>query len=257
MRGVINMVSFLPMVYLVMMPLYLSHSTGLVACAGINVIVADSSEHSFVTRDDVAGLFGEVAAEIAGRPVGSADLSSIKAKLALLPEIRRGEVYRTIDGKINVMVRQRMPVVRIVSPGGESYYIDKEGVLLKKRGVSSPRVHIVTGNTGLNLDSFDGKNITEHEESALLADIYTLVSYIRSDPFLNALIDQIEVDRRGDLQLIPRVAGQRILFGGIENYRDKLANLDAFYEQVLPVAGWDIYPVIDVRFEGQVTARRR
>ncbi len=48
-----------------------------------------------------------------------------------------------------------------------------------------------------------------------------------------------------------------IHMGTMENFRGKLRNLEVFYKEVLPVAGWNRYSMIDLEFRDQIVCRKR
>ena len=70
-------------------------------------------------------------------------------------------------------------------------------------------------------------------------------------------IDQIEVAPGGDIILIPRAGGHRVVLGDLYNLGVKMNALETFYRQVLPVTGWDAYSNINLKYEGQLIAKKR
>jgi cell division protein FtsQ len=94
-------------------------------------------------------------------------------------------------------------------------------------------------------------------KNSVLPDIYHFVKFIDTDAFWSAMIDQISVDSRDEIDLIPRIGKSLIHLGTFENYRGKLRNLSAFYEKVLPEAGWNKYSVINLEFRDQIVCRKR
>jgi cell division protein FtsQ len=91
----------------------------------------------------------------------------------------------------------------------------------------------------------------------VLKDVYQFVKYINDDSFWSAQIDQIFVDSRDEIDLIPRVGNHKVHLGTFENFKGKLRNLEAFYNQVLPEVGWNKYSLIDLEYKDQVVCKRR
>jgi cell division protein FtsQ len=63
--------------------------------------------------------------------------------------------------------------------------------------------------------------------------------------------------RDGRVTLIPRGGNHTVRLGKVENYEEKLHNLEVFYRQAMPVAGWDRYRVVNIEYMGQVVCQRR
>jgi cell division protein FtsQ len=84
-----------------------------------------------------------------------------------------------------------------------------------------------------------------------------MVRYVVGNDFWQAQIKQIHVDRNEELILTPLVGNQLIEFGTAENYREKLRNLMAFYEEVLTNSNWNKYERINLKYNNQIIAKKR
>jgi cell division protein FtsQ len=82
------------------------------------------------------------------------------------------------------------------------------------------------------------------------------VSYLNTNSFWSAQIDQIYIDSRKKADLIPLFGDHLIHLGSFENFEGKLKNLRAFYDKVLPETGWDKYTVINLEFRDQIVCRK-
>jgi cell division protein FtsQ len=65
-------------------------------------------------------------------------------------------------------------------------------------------------------------------------------------------IEQLFVNDKADIELIPRVGNQRIVLGSADSLEVKMRNLLAFYKQAMPKVGWDTYKTINVKYTNQV-----
>jgi cell division protein FtsQ len=83
------------------------------------------------------------------------------------------------------------------------------------------------------------------------------VNHIRKDNFWAAQIDQIYIDGKDEVNLIPRLGNHTIHLGSFMNYEGKLRNLEAFYSDVLPEVGWSKYSVINLEYKDQIVCKRR
>jgi len=141
---------------------------------------------------------------------------------------------------------------------GGDYYIDLDGVVVRRRNLYTPRLHIVGGNIIVNQAMLNGVSVLDTSiKNSILKDIYYLVNYINKDNFWAAQIDQIFVDGNDEIDLIPRVGNHTIHLGSAEDYEGKLKNLEVFYDKVLPEVGWNKYSIINLAFKDQIVCKRR
>lgn len=257
MKKFLRILLLIPVLYTVAIPFWMNHDTGLVACGGLNVIIRDSADYRFVSRREITRMVASADIDFAGVPLKDLPLEDIESLISAIPELRMTEAYRTIDGKLHIEVDQRNPVLRLSTASGGEYYIDEEGYLIRKRGLYPPRVHMAKAGFDLRESQVLGKRLGYDYENSALSDLYKLVQYIRKDQFLSALIDQIEVSNRGEIALITRTGGHKVILGDITDLETKFATLVAFYRQVPPEAGWNRYRSIDLKYTGQVVCKRR
>jgi cell division protein FtsQ len=258
MRRFLKILSLIPLIYLIVLPVYLASSTSTRPCGGVIIDIKDSSDYHFVTRKQLLNLAYGNSARILGKPVKEISLQEIENRINVLRELKVAEVYRTIDGNIHIYADQREPVMRLMPDSGGDFFIDEDGVVVRRRNLYTPRLHIVGGNINISSSMLNGISVLDTSiKNTILKDIYQLVNYINDDDFWSAQIDQIYVDSNDEIDLIPRVGNQTVHFGTIENYTGKLRNLAAFYDNVLPEVGWNKYSVINLEFKDQIVCKKR
>jgi cell division protein FtsQ len=173
-------------------------------------------------------------------------------------ELKTAEVYMSIDGTLHIYADQRTPIMRVMPNNGGDYYIDAEGVVITRRNLYTPRLHIVEGNVNINQAMLNGVSVLDTSiKNSILKDIFYLVSYINKNDFWSAQIDQIFVDGNDEIDLIPRVGNHTVHLGSAENFEGKLKNLEVFYDKVLPEVGWNKYSTINLAFKDQIVCKRR
>jgi cell division protein FtsQ len=247
-----------PLLYVMIIPVWLSYYYGSRPCSGIAISISDSSDYHFVTKRQLLNLVRGTSERIIGQPVKSVSLNEIENRVNVLRELKVAEVYMTVDGTLHVYVDQRDPVMRVIPDEGGDFFIDDEGVLVRRRNLYTPRLHIIGGNVKISQAMLNGVSIMDSSiKSTLLRDVYHFVRYINSDAFWSAQIDQIFVDGRQEIDLIPRAGNHQIHFGTFDDYKGKLKNLAAFYDKVMPEVGWDKYSTINLEFRDQIVCKRR
>lgn len=157
------------------------------------------------------------------------------------------------DLQLNIIVTQRVPLLRIIAENGQNYYLDEQGVRMPLSESYTARVPVVTGNVVLWQDDF--RDFPDHQ----LSQLVELARFLREDTFLDALIEQIYVNSLGELVLAPKVGDQVIFLGRYAGEQSErcLRRLKAFYREGLPYEGWRKYKSFDLRYADQVIARKR
>jgi len=258
MRKLIKILLIIPLLYIVVIPIYLARSSNAKPCSGIEVIIKDSSDYHFITPKHIMSLVNSGPGRIIGKPSGEISVADIENRVNVLRELKVAEAYMTIDRTLKIYVDQRDPVMRVMPESGGDFFLDEDGVIVRKKNLYNPRLHIICGNVTISEAMLNGVSIFDTSiKKTILRDIYYLVDYINDDNFWSAQIDQIFVDKDDQIDLIPRVGNHIIHLGTAENYEGKLRNLQTFYEKVLPEVGWNKYSLINLEYKDQIVCKRR
>lgn len=168
------------------------------------------------------------------------DIDEIEKIIAQNPAVKKNDIYKTINGILYIEITEKKPLARVIDQKQKSYYISKEGELFKTNKNTAYSI-IVNGNI-----------------SEILAkkDIFILLKYIKNDEFLSSFIDQIYINNRYDIELIPKIGNQIIKIGSVHNYKNKLKKLKIFYADGLQYIGWEKYKIIDLRYKNQVVCQK-
>lgn len=179
------------------------------------------------------------------------DINRIERVLEADPFIKETEAY--VDGGNNLQLEivQREPVIRIIDAQNANYYLDSEGIRMPLSKHFTARVLVATGNIPPYSPDFLKR------KKYLLKDIFDLGTKIAANDFLNPLVEQVYVNKEGEMILVPKVGNQKILIGNIENIEDKLYRLEQFYKKALPFEGWDKYSLINLKFKNQIICKKR
>jgi len=110
-------------------------------------------------------------------------------------------------------------------------------------------------HVGENLRSHQSK--TDKSTGELLPDLFRLVQFINGSKFWKAQIEQIYINQKKEIELVPRVGNHTIILGSVDDLREKFENLEAFYEQGLSKYGWNKYKTINLKFKNQIVCTKR
>lgn len=217
----------------------------------IQVSIQNEEGQAFITREKVMELLSKAAGKnIKNQSVGSLDLAKIEQQLEKFDWIKNADMYIDNRNTLRISIEQEVPVARVFSTSGGSFYLSDEGAVLSMNNPVIVRVPVFTGYAA-NIHKLKSK------DSLFLHDIGKLSKYIRSNDFWMSQIDQIDMDASGKLDMIPKLGNHIVRFGYPENIEQKFSNLLAFYKQVAVKTGWNKYSVINVQYEGQIVAERR
>jgi len=258
MKKVLRILLMIPILYLIIIPVYFARTSYSRTCSGIEITLTDTSEYHFVTKKEILNLIYRNNGRIVGMPVKDIQVSKIERGIDVLRELKIAEVYMSINGTLHVYAVQRVPLIRVIADDGGDYFMDKEGVVVRRRHLYTPRLHIVGGNVTVTSEMIKGVSVLDTSiKNSILKDIYYLVDYIKGNSFWSAQIDQIYVDRNSEIDLVPRIGNHIVHLGTADDFALKLTNLEVFYKKVLPEVGWNKYSVINLEYKDQIVCQRR
>lgn len=219
----------------------------------IITIIKNDAENKFIRERDVTEiLFREFRHAIVGQPLELIDIKVIEEVLESDIFIKDADVYVDALNKVHITIEQRIPIARIMDEADPSYYLDEDGERVRTSPKFTARVMVVTGKIGRFNDNY--LNISQHR----LNRVFKLIKFIDGNDFWKAQFEQIHIDHSGDATLIPKLGDHEVKFGvPNEDIEDKFERLEAFYQDGLPVEGWNKYKSINLAFKGQVVAKKR
>lgn len=182
-------------------------------------------------------------------PLGAVDVERLERVLKEEPFVLEANAFINAENIVNISIVQRQPVLRIIDRNGSNYYLDENAFKMPLSKHFSARVLVATGNIPPYVLDYKG-NIED-----MLHDLFDLAIKIRDDELLQPMIEQIYINNKRELILVPKIGRQKILFGRYTSVEDKLKRLKIFYTEALPYEGWKKYRTIDLNFEGQIVAR--
>ena len=227
------------------------------------ILIEISGENVFLTSADLTKRLKRKGLYYPGQNIEQLDLAAIENYIETMTEVKEARVYANLGGTWNIDVKIRKPIARIFNKYGENYYLDELGYTMAPSDLYTARVVIVTGNIPDRKSSIPVNEIINNDTLKSirnLDDIYRISKYVCNDPFLNAQIGQINLEKYGDFVLIPQVGGQKIIFGTARNDQevaDKFEKLKVFYKEGLPFEGWDKYDVINLKYKKQIVCTKK
>lgn len=220
-------------------------------CKGYRIEIISASGKQFIERKEVLHLIMDSNFQhIEGRPMHDFNLLQMEERLGKDPWVKKSLVFFDNNDLLRVSVTEREPVARIITVGGNSFYIDSSGFQLPLNG---RQIILLPVFTGYPYEKIRDTGVYR----PLLNTLKQMSGFIRSDSFWSAQISQVEILSGGNLRLIPEVGNHVIEFGDGSRIEGKFHKLFIFYKEVLSQVGIDKYASLNVSFEGQVVGTRR
>lgn len=216
-----------------------------------NIKILIPGADNFIEREEIDAVLKQSQGSLIGRTLESVNLQAIEKKIQSNPYIAMATVYADMDGVIHIEIKQRQPILRVINAGGQDYYIDNNGL---KMPVSQNFTANVLVANGKILERFSGR--VDTLLTKLAVDLYETALFIKRDTLWDAQIEQLYVNDKDDIELIPRVGNQRIILGSADSLQVKMRNLLAFYKQAMPKVGWETYKTINIKYTNQVVCEK-
>jgi cell division protein FtsQ len=224
-----------------------------IKCSAVNIHIEPTEAAYFVDREMVLKTIRKdgIEKKIVGTKINVINTPNLEEKLRQNAMIKRAEVYSDMNGRLNINIWQRRPILRIINSFNESYYLDEHGLKMPLSPDFTAHVPVATGYI------FEHGKGRDSAQSAVGKELYKIATYVDKDTFWNAQIEQIFVTAESEFVLIPTVGSQIINFGTASNMEDKFKRLMLFYKEAMNRVGWDKYSSIDVRFKNQIVCKKK
>jgi cell division protein FtsQ len=189
-------------------------------------------------------LMTATSGKIKGQLISAFNLRELEEKLEENSWIDKVDLYFDNMDVLHVTVTEKIPLARIFTTAGNSFYIDKNMNRIPVSDKRSARVAVFTG--------FPAKKIFTANDSVLLAHVRNTAAFIAADSFWMSQVAQIDITPERNFEMVPVVGNHLVRFGNGEKINEKFNRLWIFYKEVLSKSGFDKYKTIDVQYAGQV-----
>lgn len=241
-RILLTLVLLLIIAYLAVAITVFNHKPAGQVCRDIELLVTDSVNEGFVTKQEITLLLKKRGMNPIGREMELVRTQAIEQELSKHSLIDQVECYKTLRGNLCIEVKQRIPILRVMSDNGEDYYVDNKGTVMAPDVKCVAQVAVVTGHVS---------------KAFARGALYHFALFLQQNPFWDAQIEQIHVLPDNHVELIPRVGNHIIYMGKLVDYENKLKRVKLFYAQALNKVGWNRYSRINVEFGNQIICTKR
>ena len=228
----------------------------------VSIRIVDSTRNQFIRSSEIRNMLEQKKIIPYGKEAGSVDLEAIERSLIAKQIISKAEAFITEPGVLHIEISQKIPFVRIFNRYGQGYYLDGQGNIIPLTSNVSPFVLVANGfisepfPVARTLNIHDVRHDSLSRSQRTIYDVYQLAGFITGDKFWDSQIEQIYVNNKYEIELIPRVGSHIIELGRIENLEEKMENLKLLYEEGLNKIGWNQYGKISLKYKNQVVCTK-
>ena len=210
-------------------------------CRGVDLHITDSLHFDLIDEEMVLAVLQEQSIDPVGMPLEEIDPERIEATLLMHPLVGKVQCYKTGGDMLRINLSSKVPLVRVINNRGQDFYVDSRGEILTQRSLAV-QLPVATGYI---------------DRQFAAGELLGVVRVIDRSEFWKGQVEQINVTKDGQIELVPRVGDHLLIIGTADNVEDKLDRLMNFYEKGLDNVGWNKYRSISVAYENQVVCKKR
>lgn len=168
------------------------------------------------------------------KKIGDVDIPKIEKIINNLSSIDSANVFLSLNGTLNVDIKQKVPVFRLTK-NGNTFYVDAKGNEFPLTKTYSQPCMLVSGNV---------------DKSEYVA-LGNLIKKIEADPFSKKYFIGISKEK-GNYNLLPVEGNYKVEIGDLDRIDFKVKGFKAFMEKVLAYKNPDVYKKISLKYENQI-----
>lgn len=219
----------------------------------------DGETNRLLTYEDIKTFVRHRYDSIVGRKVKEVNVEQIENDILSLNYVKSADVYTTVGGEVQMRIKQRKAIVRVIDAYGDQFYLDEDGHVLPIRSFFPAHVIVCNGiipNIGFYSKEYSGNELDSVVKSGILNDIFNMAKVIDNDLLLRKQIAQMNVDINGEFTLVPLVSNHIITFGKAEDIEIKFNKLKLFYTDGLAHHRWNDYKIINLKYRNQIVCTK-
>lgn len=220
--------------------------------SGVEIVFEEQieAENLLDSVDIVRSILSIYPEGVVGLQARELQLDSLEGALRKNPFVDHVELYLDKNAMLRIEVKEKSPLLRVLSLKGDNLYIDRQGWAMPLSDHYTARVVVVTGH----LPKI--KKDIPVDSVQLLNNIFGIASAIERDPFMNGFISEINVDHQSKITLIPVVGDFVISVSDVSNIDEKIDNLKIFLRDGLSRVGWDKYSELSIDYNHQIVGKK-
>lgn len=176
-------------------------------------------------------------------------------------EVKKTDIYFTLDKQLNIQIKERKPIARIFTKTF-NYYIDDEWKTFKV--THTYKVPLIIGEIYENpaiFQQYSIKKILQYSSLtnvSVFDDIYIAINTLFSDTLLYHFTDYLFINKDKELSIYPNVGKIKITVGTSEHFAEKMNKLKLFIQYGLNKNdAWNKYSDINLKYQNLIYCTKK
>ena len=232
-----------------------------ITCTSPEINIDKSNGHGFVTEELVLEEMSNMGYSFTNQLRGDIEVDRIEKSLLNMPGVKNAEVFKFNSGVVKIDITQRKPIARVIMKDGLiSFYLDETGEKMPLSDHYVAKVPIFNGEIKEGRNGYSIKELYENDSLKAISeldDIYEVAQLFDENEFIRAQIVQIYFNQDQEMEMIPRVGNQRILFGDSKDADIKFKKITQFYTEVINPKELNLYDTLNIKYINQIICSKR
>jgi cell division protein FtsQ len=183
---------------------------------------------------------------VQGMLIKDVNSAELEKKILNNDQVANAEVYLDARNKLCVNIEQKDPIIKIQDKIGRYYLLDQNYKPFPASRHASPRLLIASGN----IPAYDSTQVANGKH--VLYHLGKIAQYFNTDVFANSVAEQLYVDEKGDILIVPKLGNQKYNIGNSDNIDLKSNKLLYYMKDVCSREGWTKHALINLKYENQL-----
>lgn len=202
-------------------------------------IKIENNKHLYITAEAVNKMLKQKLRNLNSLSKDALFLNDLESALRTDKLVRKADVFVNIDGSLGVVIKQKIPIARVLN-NKNIFYLDSDGGKMPLSQNYSATVPTISGMSS----------------DANLNEVYKLADFVYKEPFLKGEVISINKNSNNEFELIIRDDNAVILVGSLDNLNRKSNNLKAYYLNAKQRKLTNRYKIINLKYSNQVVCTK-
>jgi cell division protein FtsQ len=214
----------------------------------------------FITPERIDSLLRIPQGVLVGKAMNELDMGNLNRFIRQDAAVASCEIVLGVDGIVRAKVKERLPILRVLNPSGNGFYLDKEGNSFSLLNYAVAQVPVFLTETEVMPMEFPVKSeyyTADVLNGTYLDEMCIFGLHIHNNPDLNDLIEHVSVKSYGGFEVTPRIGNQVIDYGVAYNLDTKTKMLFEFYKTQSNRINLEKYERINLNYNRQVVCVKR
>lgn len=228
-----------------------------VKCQSFEINIFYEGAPELITKSTIRREITKSGIRVKDQPVTSIPVKKLQKLISKNPYVKKATISVGVNGIVKANILQRNPLVRVVDSEFNQCMIDYDGVVMPVNPEFPVRLVLANGNiSNVRLISVLSEKKANRTLPKDLANVHKIALRLQSDSLTSALVEQIYINDRKEVELIPKIGDQSIILGDTTLLDEKLRNLRVFYREGMKNFAWNNYREINLKYKNQVVCSK-